>query len=229
MMTRAAFPRDDSSAPRIWQGEDALNRLSGLGIDSEAIFAALHAGDVAARQADEYSPVTASGTERWNHTVQELRRNLAMQGWHVQNPNNSPRIVRPDGELSISVVSGDERTGNPDKEPRNAHPLGQTVDESVFRNRAKEVTGQTVLESVEDDAIEHALRTGHLDASTWILLYFDEPGTGLRAELSYPHATADGYVSAWPERIIIPLEQPMDELLPLETPVEDVEFEIREA
>lgn len=142
MAETALWPTNDSDRP-VWQGADARQRLGELEIDLESILAGLRAGDLAERQTDEFSPVTAAGTERWNHTVQELRRNLAMLGWRVQNPNNSPRIVRPDGELSIAVVSGNANTGNPNREPSNAHALGPTVDESVLRNRAREVVGSS--------------------------------------------------------------------------------------
>ncbi|WP_210604296.1 hypothetical protein [Brevibacterium oceani] len=214
---------------RVRQGADALQRLSELAINAEAIITALRAGELSARQADEFSPVTAAGTQQWNGTVQELRRNLAIDGWLVRNPNNSPRIVRPDGQLSIAVVSGNLNTGIPFKEPRNAHLLGPTVDASVVSNRLGEVTGQLVFESVEEAAIADAASTPRLDPNTWILLYVDDPVNGVRAELSHPDSTADRFISHWLERIIIPGENTMDETLPIETPVEDVHFDIREA
>jgi hypothetical protein len=219
----------DSDARRVWQGADALQRLSELDIDAEAITTAIRAGELSARQADEFSPVTAAGTQQWNGTVQELRRNLAIDGWLVRNPNNSPRIVRPDGQLSIGVVSGNYNTGVPFKQPRNAHPLGPTVDAAVARNRFGEVAGQLALDSIEDAAIADAASTPRLDPNTWILLYVNDPITGVRAELSHPDSTGDRFISHWRERIIIPMENTMDETLPIETPVEDVHFDIREA
>ena len=228
MAETALWPTNDSDRP-VWQGADARQRLGELEIDLESILAGLRAGDLAERQTDEFSPVTAAGTERWNHTVQELRRNLAMLGWRVQNPNNSPRIVRPDGELSIAVVSGNANTGNPNREPSNAHALGPTVDESVLRNRTREVVGQFVLDGVEDAAVEDAVNRSALGPTTWILLYAGDAATGVRAELSHPNMTDDSFVSHWQERIIIPTDTPPDETLPLETPIEDVPFDIREA
>lgn len=228
MAETALWPTNDSDR-RIWQGADARQRLNELEIDLDSVLAGLRAGDLAERQTDEFSPVTASGTERWNHTVQELRRNLAMRGWRVQNPNNSPRIVRPDGRLSIAVVSGNANTGNPNREPSNAHALGPTVDESVLRNGTREVIGQFALDGVEDAAVEDAVNRLAFGPTTWILLYADEPGFGVRAELSHPNMTDDSFVSHWQERIIIPTETPPDETLPLETPIEDVPFDIREA
>ncbi|MGO0603681.1 hypothetical protein [Brevibacterium linens] len=228
-MAEAGFWPTNDSGRNIWQGADARQRLNELEIDLDSILACLGAGDLADRQTDEFSPVTASGTERWNHTVQELRRSLAAHGWRVQNPNNSPRIVRPDGGLAIAVVSGNHNTGNPNREPSNAHALGPTVDKSVLRNHTREVVGQLALDSVEDAAVEDAVNRLAFDPKTWILLYRADPGTGVRAELSYPNMTDDGFVSRWQERIIIPTETPLDETLPLETPVEDVPFDIREA
>ena len=218
-----------SVARRVWQGADALQRLSELDTDVEAITIALRAGELSARQADEFSPVTAAGTQQWNNTVQELRRNLAIDGWLVRNPNNSPRIVRPDGHLSIAVMSGSHNTGIAFKQPRNAHPLGPTVDTAVVRNRFGEVAGQLAFDTVEDAAIADAAAAPRFDAGTWILLYTNDPVTGVRAELSLPDSTGDRFISHWRERIIIPTENTMDETLPIETPVDDVHFDILEA
>ena len=228
-MTATGHSPIEESTTRIWQGPDALQKLNDLGIDLDAVTTCLNAGDLAARQADEFSPVTAEGTERWNHTVQELRRNLAKFGWRVRNPNNSPRIVRPDGRLAMAVVSGNKFTGIPHSSPKNAHSLGRTLDESVLRNRTKEVIGQLVLTPVEDAAIEDAVNSRRIDSTTWILMYFYDPVAGLRAEISLPRYTFEGFISDWTDRIIIPTEAPLDEMLPLSVPLEDVPFDILQA
>lgn len=86
-----------------------------------------------------------------------------------------------------------------------------------------------VLDGVEDAAVEDAVNRSALGPTTWILLYAGDAATGVRAELSHPNMTDDSFVSHWQERIIIPTDTPPDETLPLETPIEDVPFDIREA
>lgn len=83
----ASAPTDD---PVVHDGDQALRRLEQLGVDIDRLDAALDAGDVAARQATEFSPVMAAGMMRWLITVQVLREGLADDGWAFSEDRNSP-------------------------------------------------------------------------------------------------------------------------------------------
>lgn len=222
---------DDGSDDIVRQGEDTLRRLKELEIDVKVVLDALRAGDHAARQADQFSPKTAAGIQRWTNTVQELRRGMATKGWICEDPRNSPRFIRPDHRVSIGIATGDLNTGVPEPihGPSNAHPMGATMEESILRNLSRQVHGQAAIKEIEEFVSQEQARTLQAAPTTWILLYRRTEKYGLRSELSLPRHTVDSYISRWSERLILPEERFIDERVPLDADSEDVYFEIREA
>lgn len=209
----------------VQQGESCHRRLRELGIDIDRVQHALRAGDQAARQADAYSPKTAAGLQRWTNTVQELRRGLAIDGWECEDPKNSPRLVSADKTVSLAVVTGDKHTGVPERFPKNAHPLGSTMEDAIFLNAPRQVAGQQPIELVD----EFARGVLELNSTTWLLLYRRTAKFGLRAEISHPVLTHDRVITNWKERLILPGEKFIEENPPLDADTDDVYFEIREA
>lgn len=209
---------------RLTVGPASDARLNALGVRLERLNAALDAGDVAARQADQFSPVNGAGVLRWVMTVTVLRQGLAADGWTATDPRNSPRITDPSGQTSIVPVSGNWRTGLPDDgDPSSARPRGAATSRSVQINGQLQFDIEALL---PDMAAER-------DASvrTWFLLYYRSAETGeLRTELSLPTRIRDkGFVDGWSERIILP---PRTFGPDIETPLDagrdddDVEFDV---
>lgn len=184
--------------PAVHAGGAAVVRLTQLGIDPGRLAVALDAGDVAARQADQFSPVTAAGTYRWMETVRMLRQGLAGDGWTANDDRNSPRIINPVGALAIVPVRGTPDTGIADGQPKTARPRGPAS------SRAVQINGQLEFEFVAMLADMAAEKSDSV--VTWFLLYHRAQHDALRAELSLPvRITEKGHVDAWLERIILPM------------------------
>jgi len=184
--------------PLVHQGEAAVLRLSQLGVELERLGAALDAGDVAARQADRFSPVNGAGTLRWMETVRMLRQGLAVDGWSPNDDRNSPRTIDPSGTRAVIPVSGTADTGLVDGTPKTANPRGKAS------SRAVQINGQlefSVTALLADMAAEKA---GTIE--TWFLLYCRAQNDELRAELSLPVRISEkGVIDAWRERILLPV------------------------
>lgn len=184
--------------PIVREGNDAFRRLAELGIAGERLFAALDAGDMAARQADRFSPVTAAGMLRWLTTVQELRRGFAADGWELNDDRNSPRVIDPSGKLAIVPVSGTADTGMVFGSPKTANPRGAASSRAVHVNGQLEFSVTVAL--LADMAAE---KTEGVES--WFLLYYRSEDDELRSELSLPVRITDrGIVDAWRERILLP-------------------------
>ncbi len=207
--------------PLVHAGGAVARRLDQLGVDPARLAAALDAGDVAARQADRFSPVTAAGSLRWMETVRMLRQGLAADGWTVNDDRNSPRAIDPGGTVGIIPVSGTADTGLADRTPRTANPRGKASSRAVQINGQLEFSLMALLADLaaaEVDTVE-----------TWFLLYYRAQDDELRAELSLPMRISDrGVVDAWRERIILPARTFGAELIvPRDAGGgDDVEFEI---
>lgn len=210
--------------PKIYEGIEAQQRLAELGVPLEVVREALAAGDIAARQADEYHPVTAAGTMRWFETVRMLRQGLAGRGWATREIRNSPRSFSPAGDTAIVAVSGDWRTGNRELEPKTANPRGRASSRAVEVNQQLEFNLDIVGAVLSDMSAE---RDG--DVRTWFLLYYRSETAGLRAEVSLPVRGHDrGVVDKWSDRIILdPLTFDPATVIPQDAGVnDDVEFDI---
>lgn len=206
----------------VHHGTEAVDRLDQLGIGIGRLFAALDAGDVAARQADEFSPVMAAGTLRWLETVRMLRQGLATDGWSLNDDRNSPRVIDPAGRVAVVPVSGSADSGLIDGTPRTANPRGAASSRAVQVNRQLEFDFAAAL--LADMAAEKSVRV-----TTWFLLYYRSQDDVLRAELSLPVQISDrGIVGGWRERILLPSRSfGPEQIIPLDAGGDDgVEFDI---
>jgi hypothetical protein len=207
--------------PVVHHGEDAAYRLRQLGIVPERLFDALDAGDVAARQADEFSPVTAAGTLRWLESVRMLRQGLVTDGWVLNDDRNSPRAIDPSGRFAVVPVSGTADTGLRDGTPKTANPRGEASSRAVQVNGQLEFSFVALLHDVAADTTD--------GVTTWFLLYYRSQTDELRAELSLPmRISHKGVVDAWRERILLPARAfGADQILPRdEGGNDDVDFDI---
>jgi len=183
--------------PSVHEGDEAVNRLRELGIGRDRLDAALDAGDVAARQADSFSPVTAAGTLRWMETVRMLRQGLAADGWVPNDDRNSPRAINSKGTRAVIPVSGTADTGLADGMPRTANPRGKASSRAVQINGQLEFNVTALLADMAGEKAD--------GIETWYLLYYRGQNDELRAELSRPVSVSEkGRIDTWRERVILP-------------------------
>ena len=209
----------------VLEGRGARARLAELGIPLLRLMDALTAGDVAARQADGFHPVTAAGAYRWMETTAVLRRGLQSDGWVPTDPRNSPRVTDPTGGLAIVAISGDVRTGLVGAgDPHSARSRGPATGRAIETNEQLGYFDEAaVLADMASDR-ERGTRT-------WALLYrrSRRSAESLRAELSrMARMNERGFIGSWSERIILPpltfapgIETPRDA-----SPDDDVPFPI---
>ncbi|MDR0945119.1 MAG: hypothetical protein LBM66_03015 [Bifidobacteriaceae bacterium] len=189
--------------PAIFDGADAGQRLSVLGLDFGVLQEALDAGDIAARQPGKYHPTMAPGVERWLETVGRLRELLAARGWTSDDTRNVPRALSPDGLVALGVMSGTAAVGRAGFTPQAAHRRGPATQRAVDINQSMfEQLELNVEVLLADMAAER-----NAQRQSWFLLYHRELAGELRAEVSLPTAMDNGRVLRWKERIILPTIQ----------------------
>lgn len=201
-------------------------RLHELGLVYADFEEALNEGQNGARRVTASHAKTAAGTYRWNETLAAFRNNLIAKGWIQTDEKNAPRIVSPDGSISIIVATGNEKTGTK-MIPSNATTKGIMTQQDVWNNGWSE---QQAIEEVEE-------MIARSTPETWVLLYFySKKFNHIRAELSRPkpHEMKNGFISEWDERIILPkIDLNGTELLSDaqadNTETQDVEFTIGDA
>ncbi|MBB5913117.1 hypothetical protein BJY24_001984 [Nocardia transvalensis] len=184
---------------------DAHLVLANLGLTVDILHAALDSGEQAASSATKYHPLLTAGMERWIATVAGLRSRLVQElEWTLEDPKGSPRVVRPDGELSIMVIGGTIGTGQLDgPTPSNKNRRGPSTGESVNSNQL----------ALPLDISIPITGTGPEEILTWVLLYYraKDPNE-TRAELSLPSKVVKNRIVEWEYRIILP---PISHNLPL--------------
>ncbi|GIG27084.1 hypothetical protein [Cellulomonas denverensis] len=207
----------ESESARIVLPARAPDRLRRLGVSIERLGIALDAGDVAARQLDEFAPATGVGLERWIHTVQSLRQGLAEDGWTIDNPDNVPLAVDPTGTTAIRVASGTSDIGRAGGDgPQRKHP-------KPGAKPTGRVSGQLQFD-FDASLRPWQPRTGLL---TWWLLYYRAPYDELRAELSWAVGESAGELT-WGERVLLPPRTfGPDVVIPADAGDDEVEFDVR--
>ncbi len=205
------------------RGQATLKRLSELGIELEIFKQALANGHGGAGQTTAVHARTASGSYRWHETLASFRDSLVQKGWKQTDYRNAPRIVNPEGNISIMVATGNKKTGTKDT-PSNATAKGSMAKRDLRNNSD---SGQQVIQEVIEAEKAYA-------PTTWVLLYFYcKKSNHIRAELSLPSADGisdRGFITKWEERLILPVMDLSgeDELLDIQSDdvPEDIIFEI---
>lgn len=192
------MPVVQPGATRITLAGDAPDVLSSMGLSLDVLQGALASGELGAGNTTKYHPRISAGTTRWADTVARLRSELVELKWNMAEPKNSPRIVSPDGRISIMVVGGNPLTGIESGEPRTARKRGPSTKDAVEANQLSLPFDLAGLTKPGDLAASS-------DAATWVLLYYrsDTPNE-TRAELSLPESISDGEIKRWHHRILLP-------------------------
>ena len=140
-----------------------------MGLRVAQIDEAIATGENASGNTSRYAPVIAAGINRWTNTVAMLRQRLTEEGnWTYTDPHNRPIAVDPTGKYQISVVGGNNATGNSDPlvVPQAARRKGRATADSVDRN-------QQVLFALGDvSKIDQPLISSERPPSgAWVMLY----------------------------------------------------------
>lgn len=176
----------------------ALTRLEELGLDVGLIERVVRRADAEAGMCTELDPPIMEGMTRWGRTTRFLREELVPDGWGYDNPRNLARTIHPSGEFALVVATGDEFTGVPDVPPSTKYRKGEATAAAVSQNLQLAFDfpgfGDTGFGDPGDG--DHPLLT-------WFLLFYPDEHE-FRAEVSLPAGIADGRISSWAERIILP-------------------------
>jgi hypothetical protein len=81
--------------PKIYEGQEAIDRLEQLGLTVEGIEEPLRKADAEARTHTKLDPPHTPGIGRWGRTNRYLREQLVPNGWTYGNPCNLPRNHHP--------------------------------------------------------------------------------------------------------------------------------------
>ena len=187
--------------PIVHEDAAATRRLTELDLTAPDLVAAVRGADAEARKWTALAPPMMAGMARWGKTNELLRDRLAGRGWTHDNPKGLPRTISPGRDFAIVATTGDSATGLREANPATKYAKGVQTVLAIGRNiqLAFDFSGvdlQDVLWTVaaEEDAL-----------ATWLLLYHVTPEQ-IRGELSLAHGIdLRGHVSAWIERIILPV------------------------
>lgn len=191
-----------------WEDEEvpdenaALHRLKELGVPLVAIQGAIRAGQLAADFCTASHPRTYPGMAAWGECTAALRQALGLLGWILNDEDNIPRVVSPDGSIVITCISGNDKTGLRDGAAGTRNPR-RSAGLRVIRRNAQTEMIELLPEGERGDELPVA-------GKTWFLLYRRDKDT-VRSELSLARgATDDGKLIEWRERLILPVINLLD-------------------
>jgi hypothetical protein len=180
---------------------DIAARLAGLGpgLTEEVIVYAVSRGEDARLTCNKYDPLTLGGTLAWGRTIRGLREVLCPTfDWELCRAGGLETVVSPDGQVAITVTTGNSDTGRRTS-PRSKYRKGIVTQGVVSQNQ------QLWLFPPEggDFSASRPQNFSPPDRKTWILL-IDSSEEGIYCELSLPVAIdSDGRLGEWAERIIL--------------------------
>ena len=170
----------------------AMDRLGELGLDVSMIERVVRRADAEASTCTALDPPILEGMTRWGRTSRFLREELIPLGWSYDNPRNLARTIHPGGDFAIVAATGDELTGLASGMPTTKYRKGDATVRAVETN---EQLAFDFGELWSDGGVDGVL--------TWFLLFYADEHE-FRAELSLPNRIADGLITSWAERIILP-------------------------
>lgn len=173
-------------------------RLADLDLSVHTIDVALRTADAATHACSPLDPPIMEGLTRWGLTTRYLREELVAAGWSFDNPRNLARTIHPSGDFAVVVTTGDESTGLPDRTPGPKHPKGYATELAVLGNGQLALELGPLLPTVRQGRAIHAS-----PPLTWFLLFYADVDS-FRTEVSLPECFAEGRITKWAERILLP-------------------------
>ena len=175
---------------------DVNRRLAELGIKEDDLLQAAERGFTAWASCTANHPPAIPGLFAWGETVCALRERLIPSGWERKDEQNWPLVVNSDGNIALSVATGNEDTGRKDKDPVTASAKGPRTISAIVANQNLPLFPE-MLPSAESLKAK--------GRATWLLLvYRDTDAREMRCELSRPIGMdSEDRVDGWAERIIL--------------------------
>lgn len=190
---------------------DVRSRLARHGVDYDDIVEAVLRGHATRSLGNELHPSNYKGNLFHANTVEGLRDILLSQaGWEMDEPKNLSITFNHGEDVCIVVASGNNKTGNPYKDPKTRSKKGAFLEAAVAQN-----TGEIPQRELFETEAEYLERVAKIEAkqaalsskNVFYLLIHSNDGVPV-AELSRPIAIDDGWVTAWKERYILDLTIP---------------------
>jgi hypothetical protein len=183
---------------RVRAEAQAVDRLAELGLSVEMVERVVRRADADASMCTPLDPPIMEGLTRWGRTNRYLREELVPAGWQYDNPRNLPRTIHPSGEFAVVATTGDDLTGLAELLPTTKYAKGYATEAAVAMN------GQLTLDFGDFDfGSGYDWAAEPVALRTWFML-FHADDEGFRVELSLPDGIADGRITSWAERIILP-------------------------
>ena len=111
--------------------EEAVDRLSQLGIPLAALIESVWQGYLARARTTSNHPRIFQGITMWAETIAVLREQLRPEGWIKSDKGNYELAVNEKEGLAIVVTTGDDATGMVGATPSNKCPKGINTSEAV--------------------------------------------------------------------------------------------------
>lgn len=196
-------------------------KLDQLKLTETALREAVRQGLMHRARLTKNHPRIYPGLVMWGEIVAALGDQLRPLEWERQDVGSFAITVNEEVGISISVLSGDEATGNPYAHPSNRSKKGRNTVEAIEANRQIDMF---------EDLLEDAKAEAADKNETWVLMHHtDWPKREIRVELSRPFDIGeDGKISEWSERIFlgaIPFDDDIGEIFQPDGP--DIDFDIR--
>lgn len=191
----AQFKREPLESICVTEPDEVKKELEALGLEEAILTEAVRYGLSTSKKCNRFHPTYYTGSVQSADTVMRLRQILVGQGWKQADKGGFAKIVSPDGERSIVVASGCDRTGCPGMLPTTKSPKGRYTKQAVLNNRVNQLR----LFVVPDDT--SILVDGK--QKTWYILYHTN-SIETRIEISAPKGMdqTKGYINDWEKRII---------------------------
>ena len=178
---------------------DGERRLVAFGLSTELIHACLRPGLSRASNRTSMALRSTPGTDIYHESMEQLHQRLSATGWRLVYVDHQPRLLHPDGLISLTIASG-KNVADPDhrRTPRTRRK-GKATRESLAGPRVQ----MSALFEVPEIEQAHELVAAAHAAPLWLLVH-ERTNHGLNLELSRPaEMTASGIVTDWDDRIVI--------------------------
>jgi hypothetical protein len=219
---RGAPLQSPSNATRVSRDPASVaDRLRELGLNEQLLRTAVDYGIKLSADCTLHDPPSLSGILAWGKITRGLRDQLVPQGWTTSNAQNYASTIHPRGAAALVVAAGDAFTGLEERTPSTRSDKGPATRDAVDANQAS---------FAEVDPSYPWPAPPVRPTQTWLLLHHmdDESGT-VRIELSLPaDISAEGFITAWRERLILePLPVVPNPSLLTDSQGDEGELEIR--
>jgi hypothetical protein len=124
-MLNSTFIKEKKQQQIIHKGSDAITKLSELGLSINFLKSAIIYGYKKDRKKSPFAPRTYGGMTKWGETCIGLREVLIPLNWELSERYNLSRTISPTGKLGIVVSSGNAGVSNENYAPTTLNKKGE--------------------------------------------------------------------------------------------------------